>query len=106
MYLIVTVIKRQQVRTITHRMFCIGLSLSIVMLLARNAWGTHQGPYYLWEPHIHFANQGQCPGWTGPCGSYYDCKTHLSNSHKGNLKKTKLIYSQVLESTQHAWATQ
>ena len=28
---------------------CIGLSISIVMLLARNAWGTRLGPYYLWR---------------------------------------------------------
>ena len=30
------------------QLFCVGLSLSIVMLLARNAWGiTHLGQYYL-----------------------------------------------------------
>ena len=26
-----------------------------------------------------------------PCGSYYDCKTHLSNSHQGTLKREDLL---------------
>lgn len=31
-----------------------------------------------------------------PCGSYYDCKPHLSSNYQVTLK-TKIYYSQVLE---------
>lgn len=37
--------------------------------------------------HRHFAIWSQCHGWTSPCGSYDDCKMHLSNSHPGTLRK-------------------
>lgn len=30
--------------------FYVDLSLSIVMPSARNAWGSHLGPYYSWKP--------------------------------------------------------
>ena len=47
-------------------MFYVGLNLSIVMLLARNAYGTHLGQYYLWHRfYRHFPNQSQCDGQTG-----------------------------------------
>lgn len=71
-------------------MFHVSLSLSIAIISARNAWGAHLGPYYLWEPHRGFANDRQCPGCADSCGPYYDCKRHLSNSHRGNLKKLSL----------------
>lgn len=34
---------------------------------------------------------GQCCGWTGPYGSYYDCKMNLSNNHQGVSKKCLLL---------------
>lgn len=30
-----------------------------------------------------------CCGWTGPWGSYCDCKVHLSNNHQETLGKKK-----------------
>lgn len=33
----------------------------------------------------------QCCGWTGPCGSSYNCKMPLSNNHQGALKKNKCL---------------
>ena len=31
----------------------------------------------------------KCCDWTGPCGSYYDCKTLFSNNHHETLKQNK-----------------
>ena len=76
------------------------LSLRIVMS-TRNAWGCSPGPYYCEKPPQTFPFQSQCCGWTSPCGPYYDCKTHLSNSSIGDLRQNK-VSSQVLKSTRHA----
>ena len=65
---------------------CVGLRLFIVLLRARNAWDPHPEPCCLWwTPQTCSYPQGCCD-WTTPCGSYYDFRTHLSNSHQGTLK--------------------
>lgn len=51
----------------TIKLFCAGLSLSIVTLSAKNAWKHSPGP-----PHFPFSNQ--CCGCTTPYDSYYDYK--------------------------------
>lgn len=58
-------------------------------------------PYYLLPPHRHFPHQGQCCGWTGPYRSSCDCRMHFGKNNQGTLK-SKIYYSQVLESTWHA----
>ena len=67
------------------------LSLWIVMSSTRNNdvinWGCSPGPYCCEKPPQAFPLQSQCCGWTSPCGPYYDCKMHLSNSHWGTLTK-------------------
>ena len=51
------------------RLICDSLSLPIVVLSARNAGGHSPGPRpSFWNQHC---------GWTGPGGSYYDCKMPL-----------------------------
>lgn len=40
-------------------------------------------------PHKHFSFCSQCCGSTGPCASYFDCKTHLSNETSRELQKKK-----------------
>lgn len=57
-------------------------------------------PYYLLQPHKHFPHQGRCCGRTGPC-SYCDCRMHFGKNNQGTLK-SKIYYSQALESTWHA----
>lgn len=47
---------------------------SAVMLSCRSAWDTQLAPQT-------FPKWSQCPGWTSPCGSYYDGKMYLSNVH-------------------------
>ena len=63
------------------------------MLLTRNALG----PYHLGEPQqtLHWLEPvlWWC-GWSKACGSWYDCKTHLSNNHQGTWKG-KVCDSQV-----------
>lgn len=59
------------------------------MLLTRNALS----PYHLGEPQqtLHWLEPvlWWC-GWPNACGSWYDCKTHLSNNHQGTLKRQGL----------------
>lgn len=62
----------------------VGLSLSIVLLLMRNACGPGE------------SSQRHCPfwswcGWTGLCGSYCDCKMQFSNNHRGNFEKPQCV---------------
>lgn len=54
-------------------------------------------------PHKHFSFCSQCCGSTGPCASYFDCKTHLSNETSRELqkKKKRFFYSQVLKGMWH-----
>lgn len=41
-----------------------------LLIVARNARGTHLHPYCSQEdPPRHFPHRNQCCGWTGPCGS-------------------------------------
>lgn len=67
--------------------------------IAQKCLGHSLGQYYLWQsPHRHFPFQSQCSGYTGPCGSCYDCKMYLSNNDQGSLeKKPKIYYSYALE---------
>ena len=58
---------------------------------------------YLWHscesllpvasPHRYFPFWSQCCGWTSPCGSYNDCKMHVSRSLQRALRKHLLITS-------------
>ena len=63
---------------------CTILSLLIVVLQTRNAGGAHctlvSSPQTspLSRPMLH-------PGQ--PCGSYYDCRTPVSNNYQGTLKR-------------------
>ena len=68
----------------------------VVMLSAKNASGTHLG----W-PHRHFSDQGQWCGWADPCGSYYDCRMHLSNNHDRTLKKQTLLFQSSVDCQVH-----
>lgn len=64
-----------------------GSEPSTAVLLAGKAWDTCLDRVNWGEPHGHSPpHLGQCFGWTGPCGSYYDRRTHLSNSHQGTVK--------------------
>ena len=38
--------------------------------------------YCCGRPQRHVPTWSQCHDWTGPCGSYYSCKMHLSNNHQ------------------------
>lgn len=72
-------------------MLCVGLGLSIVMLLASNAWGHSPAPVLLLVTlHRHFPHQSQCGGWTGPCGSQYDQDTPQQQA-LGNFEKARFI---------------
>lgn len=52
-----------------------------------NIWGHSPRPIPLaMSPHKHVLDQSQCCDGTSPCGSYYDCKTHLSNNQREILK--------------------
>ena len=79
--------------------FCASLSLSIAMLPTRNAWGHSPGPEG--NPHRHWLFQSQCCGWTGPDGSYCDCKMLLSNNHQGTLKEQGLLLTALGEHLAH-----
>ena len=70
-------------------MCCAGLSL-MVRLLARIAGGHSPGPGA--SPHRNVPVQSQCCSCTGPCGSYYDCKRHLSSNSQGILKQQSRFY--------------
>lgn len=66
---------------------CIGLSLLMVMLLARNDLNTF---YTELCRHPSHHNQGHSYGQTGLCGSYYDCQMPLSRL-LGNFEEQILL---------------
>lgn len=68
-------------------LFWVDPSLSITMLLARNAWGAHQGLYYLSELPQTLPQLEPMLYLDWPCSSYCDCRAHLSSNHRGTLKK-------------------
>ena len=68
--------------------------LFCAMVSPGNAGGSHLDPGFL------FGNQ--CCGWTGPCGSSYDCKTSPAAT-PGSFERDKVYYAQILEGAGHRW---
>ena len=54
--------------------------------------GHSPGPILPVDTHRHFLHCSQCCGWTSPCGSSWDYKTHLSKNHQKTLKN-QVYYS-------------
>ena len=67
--------------------------LLIVLLLARNTWGTHLGLYYLDEPHRDFPHWSWCCGWTKHCGFCYDWRYTSAATIGEPWKNTFLLYT-------------
>lgn len=79
--------------------FCVGLRPQMVMLLARNAWGTGPDLNYLWGPYRHFPSGRQYCSWT-KLVILIIITGYSGKNHQGTLRN-EIYYTYVLEGKGH-----